>query len=80
MLVEEKYNVAVDDMDIIPDNFDSVSKLADYVRRKTMGELNTAVYLLEFGEDQDIVLLAGQSIYTYHDLRQACARILGVLV
>jgi acyl carrier protein len=37
MLVEEKFNVAVDDMDIIPDNFDSVSKLADYVRRKTNG-------------------------------------------
>jgi acyl carrier protein len=35
--VEEAFGVAVDDMDIIPDNFDSVSKLADYVRRKTNG-------------------------------------------
>ena len=35
--VEEAFGVAVDDMDIIPNNFDSVSKLADYVRRKTNG-------------------------------------------
>jgi acyl carrier protein len=35
--VEEAFGVAVDDMDIIPDNFDSVSKLANYVRRKTNG-------------------------------------------
>ena len=33
--VEEAFGVDVDDMDIIPDNFDSVSKLSDYVRRKT---------------------------------------------
>lgn len=33
--IEEKFNVVVDDMDITPDNFDSVEKLAGYVRRKT---------------------------------------------
>ena len=42
-----------------------------------MGELNTADYLLGFGEDQDIAMLAGRSIYTYQDLKQACAHILG---
>jgi acyl carrier protein len=32
--VEDTFKVSVDDQDIVPDNFDSVSKLADYVRRK----------------------------------------------
>ncbi len=32
--VEDTYKVRVDDQDIVPDNFDSVSKLAGYIRRK----------------------------------------------
>jgi acyl carrier protein len=32
--IEEKYHVQVDDREIVPDNFDSVSNLAAYVRRK----------------------------------------------
>jgi acyl carrier protein len=34
MFVEEQFDVHVEDQDIVPDNFDSVSKLATYVRRK----------------------------------------------
>ncbi len=34
MFVEEQFDVHVEDQDIVPDNFDSVSKLAIYVRRK----------------------------------------------
>jgi acyl carrier protein len=32
--VEETFGVAVDDHEITPDNFDSVNKLAQYVRSK----------------------------------------------
>jgi acyl carrier protein len=32
--VEEKYAIAVKDEDIVPDNFDSISKLAAFVQRK----------------------------------------------
>ena len=32
--VEEEYGVEVEDEEVIPDNFDSVSKLAEYIRRK----------------------------------------------
>jgi acyl carrier protein len=32
--VEEKFGVHVEDGEIIPDNFDSVTRLADFVRRK----------------------------------------------
>ncbi len=32
--VEDKFKVCVEDEDIVPDNFDSVSKLASYIRRK----------------------------------------------
>jgi acyl carrier protein len=35
MFVEENFSLAVADEDIVPDNFDSVSKIAAYVRRKT---------------------------------------------
>jgi len=35
MLVEEKFGIKVGDQDIVPDNFDSVAKLSNYVRRKT---------------------------------------------
>ncbi len=34
LFVEEEFRVSVDDQEIIPDNFDSVSNLANYVRRK----------------------------------------------
>jgi acyl carrier protein len=35
MFVEEKLGVEVADEDIVPDNFDSIAKIAAYVRRKT---------------------------------------------
>jgi acyl carrier protein len=34
MFVEDKFHITVDDMDIVPDNFDSVNLLASYIRRK----------------------------------------------
>ncbi len=34
MFVEDEFGVTVDDEDITPDNFDSVSLLAAYIRRK----------------------------------------------
>jgi acyl carrier protein len=34
MFVEENFKISVDDPDVTPDNFDSVTRLADYVRRK----------------------------------------------
>ncbi len=33
--VEKQFGIAVEDQDLVPDNFDSVSRLADYVRRKS---------------------------------------------
>lgn len=36
MFIEERYGISVDDTDIVPDNFDSVSRLAAYIRRKTV--------------------------------------------
>lgn len=33
--VEEKFGVKVDDLDVTPDNFDSVSKMAAYIQRKS---------------------------------------------
>jgi len=33
--VEEKFDLKVDDTDVIPDNFDSINKLAAFIRRKT---------------------------------------------
>lgn len=36
--VEEHFGVNVDDQDITPDNFDSVSKLSAYVQRKLNGK------------------------------------------
>ena len=35
MFVEETFAVTVDDEELVPDNFDSVSKLAAYIRRKS---------------------------------------------
>jgi len=34
MFVEETFDIAVEDEDIVPENFDSVSQLAAYIRRK----------------------------------------------
>jgi acyl carrier protein len=34
LFVEEKFSLSIDDMDITPDNFDSVSKLANFIRSK----------------------------------------------
>ncbi len=34
MFVEQKFGVKVEDAEIVPDNFDSVAKLAEFVRRK----------------------------------------------
>jgi acyl carrier protein len=34
MFVEETFDVAVEDEDIVPENFDSVSRLAAYIRCK----------------------------------------------
>lgn len=34
MFVEESFKVKVDDSEIVPENFDSVSRLAAYVRSK----------------------------------------------
>jgi acyl carrier protein len=35
LFVEETFGVEVNDQEIIPDNFDSVDKLANYIRSKT---------------------------------------------
>ena len=35
MFVEESFGITVDDEDLVPDNFDSVSRLAAYVGRKS---------------------------------------------
>ena len=33
--VEENFSVKVDDLDVTPENFDSINRLAAYIRRKT---------------------------------------------
>ncbi len=35
MFVEEDFNITVDDEELVPDNFDSVSKLSAYIRSKS---------------------------------------------
>ena len=35
MFVEEEFKITVEDEDITPDNFDSVSLLSDYIKRKS---------------------------------------------
>jgi acyl carrier protein len=35
--VEEKYALAVEDEELVPENFDSISRLAEYIRKKTNG-------------------------------------------
>jgi acyl carrier protein len=37
MFVEDQFHIKVEDMDIVPDNFDSVTQLAAYIRRKMSG-------------------------------------------
>jgi acyl carrier protein len=37
MFVEEKFGITVEDEEILPDNFDSVSALVAYVERKLNG-------------------------------------------
>ena len=34
MFVEEKFQIRVEDEELVPDNFDSVSQLAAFIRRK----------------------------------------------
>lgn len=34
MFVEQKFGVKVEDSEIVPDNFDSIARLAAFVRRK----------------------------------------------
>jgi acyl carrier protein len=36
MFVEENFNVTVEDEELVPDNFDSVGRLAAYVRSKSL--------------------------------------------
>jgi acyl carrier protein len=36
MFLEEKFYIQIEDRDITPDNFDSVTRLAEYVRRKQL--------------------------------------------
>ena len=35
MFVEEEFNVTVQDDEVVPENFDSVSRLSTYISRKT---------------------------------------------
>ena len=35
VFVEDKFGLKVDDDDIVPGNFDSIKRLADFVRRKS---------------------------------------------
>ena len=36
MFVEENFGISVEDSDIIPDNFDSVAKMAKYIQSKVL--------------------------------------------
>ncbi len=40
MFVEEKFGIKVEDAEIIPENFDSVTQLASYIRKKQTMMLN----------------------------------------
>lgn len=37
LFVEDSFNISVDDLEITPENFDSVGRLAAFVRRKMRG-------------------------------------------
>ena len=41
MFVDESFGITVEDEELVPDNFDSVSKLAAYIRRKSLVEAKT---------------------------------------
>ena len=41
MFVDENFGITVDDEELVPDNFDSISKLAAYIRRKSPGAAGT---------------------------------------
>lgn len=36
MFVEEAFNIAVEDEEIVPENFDSIGQLTAYIRRKAV--------------------------------------------
>ena len=36
MFVEEQFGITVEDEELVPDNFDSVSRLAAYIRAKSL--------------------------------------------
>lgn len=40
--IEETFGVSVEDREIVPDNFDSVTRLAGYIRRKIQPDLEVA--------------------------------------
>lgn len=40
MFVEEKFGIKVEDAEIVPENFDSVTQLASYIRKKQTMMLN----------------------------------------
>ena len=42
MFVEETFNITVEDEEILPENFDSVTQLARYVRAKSGGTVPNA--------------------------------------
>ena len=41
LLLEEKWGIKVEDTEIVPDNFDSVSRLAEFVRSKQSVSVGT---------------------------------------
>ena len=50
MFVEETLNITVDDEEIVPENFDSVERLAHYVQRKAE-KVSELVEAIAFGVD-----------------------------
>ncbi len=40
MFIEDKFAISIADEDITPDNFDSVTKLVDFIHRKNSQRLN----------------------------------------
>jgi len=49
MFIEETYSISVEDDEIVPENLDSISKIAEYVQRK-QEQLTTS--LTELAEAQ----------------------------
>ena len=46
MFVEQSFGIKVDDQDIVPDNFDSITKLATFIESKSHESENNAIYHL----------------------------------